>query len=145
MVHSFVCSMVRRVFAMSCAVLFTTVVFSPVRGSAQSRSALVHEVVNDASRITLIGNTHPMIGQAKELGPVEEDAPTGQLMLVLKRSPLEEQALESYLQSLQDKNSANYHHWMTPDQFGVRWGAVDSDLAAVKGWLESHGFVVEPM
>ncbi len=133
----------RRVSAVFVILLTVAFLLSPAYVRAQARSAMVRETVNDASRVTLAGNTHPQIAHATDLGRLPDETPTGQMTLVLKRSPLEEQALEGYLQSLQDPNSSNYHQWLTPEQFGARWGAVDSDLAAVKSWLESHGFTVE--
>ena len=133
----------RRVSAVFVILLTVAFLLSPAYVRAQVRSAMVRETVNDASRVTLAGNTHPQIAHATDLGRLPDETPTGRMTLVLKRSPLEEQALEGYLQSLQDPNSSNYHQWLTPEQFGARWGAVDSDLAAVKSWLESHGFTVE--
>jgi hypothetical protein len=65
------------------------------------------------------------------------------MLLVLKRSPEQELALRTMLDSQQDKNSPNYHKWLTPEQFGEHFGPNDSDLQTVTAWLRSHGFRVE--
>jgi hypothetical protein len=64
------------------------------------------------------------------------------MLLVLKRSPEQETALARLLDEQQDKNSPNYHRWMTPEQFGQQFGPTDEDLRAITGWLQSHGFQV---
>jgi len=67
------------------------------------------------------------------------------MRLVLSRSSEQQAALDSYLAQLQDKSSPNYHKWLTPQQFGTLYGPADSDIAALVGWLQSHGFTVEPL
>lgn len=46
------------------------------------------------------------------------------------------------LDDQQDKNSANYHKWLTPEQFGQQFGPADADIQTVTSWLDSHGFQV---
>lgn len=64
------------------------------------------------------------------------------MLLVLKRSPEQEVALESLLNHQQDESSPNYHAWLTPEQFGQLFGPSDADIQAVTDWLQSHGFNV---
>jgi subtilase family serine protease len=64
------------------------------------------------------------------------------MLLVLKRSPEQDSALLSLIDSQQDKRSPNYHKWLTPKEFGTRFGPSDSDVAAVSNWLKSSGFQV---
>jgi trimeric autotransporter adhesin len=63
-------------------------------------------------------------------------------MLILKRSPQQESALTGFLQDMQNPHSHSYHQFLTPEEFGTRYGASDSDLAAVRQWLEGQGFTV---
>jgi len=43
----------------------------------------------------------------------------------------------------QDKRTANYHQWATPEQFGQHFGVHDNDIAKVTAWMQSHGLKVE--
>jgi len=52
-------------------------------------------------------------------------------------------ALNQYLADLQNRDSASYHKWLTPTQFGTAFGISDSDLAIIVRWLQSHGFAVD--
>jgi len=63
-------------------------------------------------------------------------------MLVLGRSADKETALQSLLGGQQDSASAQYHKWLTPEQFGQQFGATDTDIQNAVAWLQSHGFQV---
>ena len=57
--------------------------------------------------------------------------------------PLQHEAeLDSLLTSLNDPNSANYHKWLTPEEFGDRFGLAEEDVKYVAGWLITEGFTV---
>ncbi len=62
-----------------------------------------------------------------------------QLTLVLSRSGLQEQAFQQFLADQQNPSSPDYHHWLTPDEVGARFGLSDEDIATVTGWLQSQG------
>jgi hypothetical protein len=64
------------------------------------------------------------------------------MLLVLKRSSDQELALRKLLDEQQIKSSANYHNWLTPEQFGKQFGPADEDIQTVTSWLASHGFEV---
>lgn len=51
-------------------------------------------------------------------------------------------ALQQFLQEAHRPGSPAYHRWLTPEQFGKLYGPSDSDIAAVRGWLEQQGFSV---
>lgn len=42
-----------------------------------------------------------------------------------------------------DRSSPKVHQWLTPEQFGNRFGLTSGDYAAATGWLESHGPQIE--
>lgn len=65
------------------------------------------------------------------------------MLLVLTRGSQQEVALQNLLREQQDQGSASYHQWLTPQQFGARFGAASGDVQTVTAWLESHGFQVE--
>lgn len=103
------------------------------------RSRVVH-AVDDAHLKVLAGNTHPLARPEFDRGALGDAVPLGRMVLVLRRGPQQEQALERLLDRQQDKTSSNYHQWLTPEAFGAAFGPSDSDLQAVTSWLGSHGF-----
>jgi hypothetical protein len=62
--------------------------------------------------------------------------------LALKSSPEQEAALEQLLADQQDPSSPRYHQWLSPQEFGARFGATPDEITTVTGWLQSHGFAV---
>ena len=76
----------------------------------------------------------------QDLGPAPASTPLRRMHLVLARSPAQEQDLSVLLKQQQDKDSPNYRRWLTPQQFGVRFGPSSGDLANLTGWLSAQGF-----
>jgi subtilase family serine protease len=99
--------------------------------------------VNELSRMTLRGNVPSLARAEFDQGEAEPSTQLTHMRLVLSRSSEQQAALDAYLAQLQDKSSPNYHKGLTPEQFGQLYGPVDSDLAALVAWLESHGLTVE--
>ena len=110
---------------------------------ATSRRPLITQAVDETRLTVLRGNTHPLARPNFDRGAAPATLPMERMMLVLKRSPEQESALQEWLESQQNRNSANYHKWLTPEQFGKQFGPSDSDLKTVTAWLQSHGFRVE--
>ena len=115
-------------------------------GLAQSQAPAVApritEAVDNAKLVTLAGNTHALAKPQYDRGPAPDSMPLRRLMLVLKRSPQQESALRTLLDQQQDSSSPNFHKWLSPEEFGQKFGPADSDVQIVKGWLESQGFEV---
>jgi hypothetical protein len=140
--------MLRR-FALSCAavaaVTFILTLSFPGAARAQQANAarpLITQKVSDANLVTLAGNTRPEAIAANDRGPLAPDTPMEHMLLQLKRSPEQEQALSKFVDELQTAGSPNYHNWITAQEFGQRFGLAPQDLATITGWLESHGFTV---
>lgn len=99
--------------------------------------------IDESSRVTLRGNVHPLAQARFDTGPAQGSNPTGRIALLLQRSASQQQALTEYLADLQNPGSPNYRKWLTPAQFGTRFGISDSDLATVESWLQAQGFKIE--
>jgi trimeric autotransporter adhesin len=111
------------------------------RSRAQSVPRIKSGIVEN-SRVSLRGNTLPVARVGRDLGPADATMPADRLLLVLQRSPAQETALRSYLDSVQDPGSPDFRKFLTPEQFGSRFGIADGDLDKVTGWLRGHGFQV---
>ena len=116
--------------------------YQQIAGAASQPRALITETISETELVTLAGNTRPEATAANDRGPVADSFPMEHLWLQLRRSPEREQALERYIDQLSDRQSPNFHRWLTAKQFGERYGLAQEDLAAITGWLGSHGFTV---
>jgi hypothetical protein len=98
--------------------------------------------VNNAQRATLAGHVRPFLSRAVDNGRVADSEMSGPIMLIFSRTPKQQADLDSLVDQLHNKNSASYHKWLTPTEFGARFEPADSDVAAVKSWLVSQGFTI---
>jgi Pro-kumamolisin, activation domain/Bacterial Ig-like domain (group 3) len=122
------------------AVLFALVV--PASAEQPPVPPLITQRLDETKRTVLQGNTHPLARPQYDRGAAPPNLPMNRMLLVLKRSPAQESALLSLLDDQQDKASANYHKWLTPENFGKQFGPADQDIQTVTKWLQSHGFQI---
>ena len=128
--------------AAALAILAFTFMVAPRAQNAASQAALIVGPIDETRLITLAGNTRPEATLANDRGAVADDLPMEHMLLQLRRSPEQEQAFEKYLDELEDPKSPNYHHWLTAQEVGERYGLAAQDLDTVTNWLKSHGFTV---
>jgi hypothetical protein len=83
----------------------------------------------------------PGRSESADLGPVAGDRAM-HLMLLLKRSPEQQAALDLLKQRTAKAGDALFGKTVTPEEFDESFGIAASDMAAVSKWLESAGFVV---
>lgn len=69
------------------------------------------------------------------------EALTG-VTLHFNMSDAQQADLKQLLANQQNPSSALYHQWLTPTQFGARFGMSSGDLTKVKAWLQSQGLTV---
>jgi subtilase family serine protease len=112
-----------------------------VESGLRSRPRIVASV-DETVRATLSGNVHPEARPANDRGRVADTLPMEHMLLQLKRSPDQEKALQQFVDELHNQGSPNFHHWLTAQQFGERFGLAQPDLDTVTSWLRSHGFRV---
>jgi trimeric autotransporter adhesin len=124
--------------------MFAATVFTNARPVAR-----VTKPVNDGQRTVLYGHVPHVIanasvsGKARDLGRVRPDTPMQGMRLVLRSSPDQSRELRRIIDEQQDKRTANYHQWVTPEEFGNAFGVADADIQKISTWLTHQGFKVE--
>lgn len=113
---------------------------SPGSLAAQDGQAGSIGPIDESSRVTLKDNRHPLAIAENDRGEASPDLPMGRMLLVLR--PTAEPALRQLIADQQDKSSARFHAWLSPEEFAAQFGPAKSDLRTLAGWLESHGFRV---
>ncbi len=102
----------------------------------------INAAVNDSNLTVLRGNTYPLALPQFDRGPAPATLPMQHMLLVLKRSPAQEAALESFSAEQMDPSSPEFHHWLTPIEYGQLYGPASQDIAVITKWLQAHGFQV---
>ena len=98
--------------------------------------------IDNSSRAPLAGSTSPRAMHSTDLGAVSPDTPLQGISLVFSRSAAQQADLAQLLAAQQIPGSPLYHQWLTPAQFGARFGVSDNDLATTESWLQAQGFSI---
>jgi subtilase family serine protease len=103
----------------------------------------VRTAIRDSEVQRLEGNVHPLARAEFDRGRVDDSAALPRMTIFFALSPDQSVALDRLLSEQQDRSSPNYHRWITPQEFGDRFGLSQNDLNKVVAWLESRGFAVQ--
>ncbi|HEX8925104.1 MAG TPA: protease pro-enzyme activation domain-containing protein, partial [Terriglobales bacterium] len=122
-------------------VFFCTLTVRSAQGQApQTR---ITQPIIESQRVTLSGHVHPLARAKYDQGAVEDSAPASRMLMLLSRTEAQQSALDKLLEEQQTPGSTNYRRWLTPEEFGAKFGASDADVQKVTSWLVSKGFTVE--
>ena len=129
--------------------LFSSALFAATVLTNAHPEARIAKQVNNAKRVTLPGHVPHVIaagvanGSAIDLGRLDPSTPMTRMRLVLRGSPQQEREMRRVLDEQQDKRTANFHQWMTPEEFGSTFGVHDDDIQKLSRWLASQGLSVD--
>lgn len=124
------------------AFVFVSMMAPRLMGQTKHVPSLITERFDETQVTVLRGNTHPLARPEFDRGLVSPSMPIEHRFLVLRRSPEQEAALEKLLAEQQDPASPNYQKWLTPVEFGQRFGPSDQDVQTIVQWLQSRGLQV---
>ncbi|HZY73578.1 MAG TPA: protease pro-enzyme activation domain-containing protein, partial [Edaphobacter sp.] len=96
--------------------------------------------INRSRSVTLPGRVPARARAGKDLGQVSSSFSMPDLVLLLKGSTVQQQALTQLIQQQQDPTSSKYHQWLTPEQYADQFGVSQNDVDTIVQWLQSGGF-----
>jgi pseudomonalisin len=103
----------------------------------------VTSFVDDERRVTLRGNRHPLALAQNDTGAVAPDYLMERMLLTLLPDAAQQDVLDQFVDAQHNPDSPYYHQWLTPEQYGERFGVSEADIAQIVGWLQGHGMAVE--
>ena len=103
----------------------------------------VADAVRDSEIRQLRGNAHPLARAEFDRGKVADSTVLPRITIFFAPQSGQQAALDQLLSEQQDRGSANYHRWLTPPEFGARFGLSQNDVSKVVAWLQSRGFAVQ--
>jgi subtilase family serine protease len=102
----------------------------------------VNGTIDRNQAVVLKGTVHPSAQPQHDLGPVDPSTRLTYVSLLVQPSADQQTALKQLLAEQQDPTSPNYQRWLTPEQFGERFGLSHPDLNKITRWLRSEGFSI---
>src|SRR6266403_2069054 len=103
----------------------------------------ITQAIDNKKRKKLAGTVHPLTSTATDEGRVDAGLAMKDMLLTLRRSADQKDALDRYVNSLHNPNSPNFQKWITPEEYARQFGANDEDLQVISDWLSSKGFTIE--
>ncbi|MGA2589531.1 MAG: protease pro-enzyme activation domain-containing protein [Bryobacteraceae bacterium] len=124
--------------------------FSPVltlllafaTGSPAAPPDRITQPVDGRATRTIPGNLQPLAQPQFDRGAVDPGMQMNDMVLLVKPSPAQQAELDSLLVDQQNPSSAQFHKWLTPEQFGDRFGLSAADNSKVVAWLQAAGFTI---
>jgi hypothetical protein len=102
----------------------------------------ITDPIDSRQTIALPRSLHPKAQPQYDQGAVDPSRQFSYLTLVISPSVSQQKALDQLLVQQQDRTSPNYHKWLTPRQYGDRFGLSPNDLNRIANWLTSQGFQI---
>ncbi|MBB5343008.1 protease pro-enzyme activation domain-containing protein [Tunturibacter empetritectus] len=102
----------------------------------------IASAANDGVRTPVSGTVVSRAQRATDLGTAPADKKLESMSLRFSMTPAQQADLTQLLANQLNPSSASYHQWLTPEQFGARFGLSSADVAKVSAWLTSQGFTI---
>lgn len=116
--------------------------FGPIsfaHGAMQNR---INATIADTERSPI----RETIPARARLATDQGEAPAGRMLssvsLHFNMTDAQQADLNQLLLDQQNPSSPRYHQWLTPEQYGARFGISSADLDQVKAWLSSKGLTI---
>jgi len=124
--------------------LFLLIVCSSLISVAQSAPRTrIPQAVDATQHVVVRSLARPFARSEFDAGRVDGSMPINGVSLTFNLSLDQQAALHALLVAQQDRTSASYHKWLTPEQYADRFGMTRADLAKVSAWLQSEGLTVD--
>jgi hypothetical protein len=115
----------------------------PSIAQAQAPRDRILRAIDNSEITQLRGNIHPLARAEFDRGRVADSMSLPRVTIFFTPTSEQQADLKLLLTEQQDHSSPNYHHWLTPEEFGNRFGLSPNDLNKIVAWLESRGFTVQ--
>jgi Pro-kumamolisin, activation domain/Putative Ig domain len=124
-----------------CVALFAlTPCFGGAQGSLPQRR--ITSSIDEAQLSPLKGGLHPLARPQNDRGAADPSLMIQRITMAFQPTAAQQADLDALLAAQQNPTSASFHQWLTPQQYGERFGIAPADLAKVTSWLQFMGFTV---
>ncbi len=124
--------------------IIALVFVSPRSSFTQTNSRnRIADAIERTPSVSIRGHLHPLAQSRYDRGKVSELFEMSRVTMMFKRSDTQQTDLNTFLQEQQDRASPTYHRWLTPEEFGDRFGMSTADLNKTISYLQDQGFTID--
>jgi uncharacterized protein (TIGR03437 family) len=102
----------------------------------------ITRAVDSGATVVVNGHIHAAAHADFDRGEVDPGRPINDIVLLMKPSPRQQAELDRLLADQQNPSSPKFRQWLTPEEFGDRFGLSKADHAKVVAWLKSQNFTI---
>jgi len=124
-----------------CVIAFT--ITGALTGTLLAQPDHISARIDSARTVVLAGHAPPRARPKFDQGPVTASFPMPAVTIYVKPSASQQTALQQLLANQQNPASADYHKWLTPEQYADRFGLGQNDVNKITVWLQSQGLQVQ--
>lgn len=96
--------------------------------------------IDESQTFRLAGQVRPAVALSQDLGALPDSQVLSGLSIHFSLTAAQQADLAQLQMQLQDPNSRQFHKFLTPEQYGARFGLNKADLDKLTEWLEQSGF-----
>ncbi len=96
--------------------------------SAVAQQSRITEPINDTARVILPGSVPFKARLSADQGPANPSLQIPFITVTMKPSAAQQADLDHLLEEQRDRSSSKFHQWLTPEQFGDRFGLTSGRL-----------------
>src|SRR5687767_3119304 len=108
-------------------VLFVAVCLAPSTSTEAAPRDRVPRAIDDSKRTIVVGNIHPGTKRFRDNGQADPAAKLSRLAITFRMTAEQQAELSDLIAQQHDRFSPDYHKWLTPEQFGDRFGLSEVD------------------
>jgi len=100
----------------------------------------------DIGKVRVVpGNLHRLARPEFDQGPAAGEMRMEYMLILFKAAAAQQSELDALIAAQQNPSSPLFHRWLSPEEFGRRFGLSAGDRGQVTAWLRSQGFAVNEL
>jgi subtilase family serine protease len=122
--------------------VFLGCLLTTILGYAAQENRITASIDNSRT-VILKGTPHSMVTPANDRGPLDPSKPIGGVRMALTQTAAQAEDLQQLLEGQRDPSSPDYQRWLTPEEYGRRFGVSPDDMNRITSWLQTEGFAIQ--
>ena len=111
-----------------------------ILSTGYARADRVPQTIDDANSWRMRGNVPPRARAEFDRGKMPGAFKLEGMKLVFQLTAAQQNSLDSLLRQQLDRSLANFHQWLTPEEYAARFGLSQADVSRIADWLRRQGF-----
>ncbi len=103
----------------------------------------ISQIIDLTQTEPLQGSVAPLARLENDVGRVSADTRLSGVTIYFRLTAEQKAELDALVEAQTTPGSPSYHKWLTPAEYGSRFGLSDGDLEKIQIWLELQGFTVD--